>query len=69
MCKKLIIILSYLTTGKRVLTQLKANIFDVDGALAETERDGHRIAFNTGVHIMRNSISLDELQMVPAAEK
>lgn len=51
------------------MTQLKANIFDVDGALAETERDGHRIAFNTGVHIMRNSISLDELQMVPAAEK
>ncbi len=27
-------------------TQLKAVIFDVDGTLAETERDGHRIAFN-----------------------
>ena len=26
--------------------QLKALIFDVDGTLAETERDGHRIAFN-----------------------
>ncbi|MEM8778607.1 MAG: HAD family hydrolase [Cyanobacteria bacterium P01_G01_bin.49] len=28
------------------MTQLKALIFDVDGTLAETERDGHRIAFN-----------------------
>ncbi|MDB9519240.1 hypothetical protein PN466_20035 [Roseofilum reptotaenium CS-1145] len=26
--------------------QLKAIIFDVDGTLAETERDGHRVAFN-----------------------
>lgn len=26
--------------------QLRALIFDVDGTLAETERDGHRIAFN-----------------------
>lgn len=26
--------------------QLKAIIFDVDGTLAETERDGHRLAFN-----------------------
>lgn len=26
--------------------KLKAVIFDVDGTLAETERDGHRIAFN-----------------------
>ena len=26
--------------------QLEALIFDVDGTLAETERDGHRIAFN-----------------------
>ena len=25
---------------------LKALIFDVDGTLADTERDGHRIAFN-----------------------
>ena len=24
---------------------LKALIFDVDGTLAETERDGHRVAF------------------------
>lgn len=29
------------------MTILKALIFDVDGTLAETERDGHRIAFNT----------------------
>jgi len=28
------------------MKQLKAIIFDVDGTLAETERDGHRIAFN-----------------------
>lgn len=28
------------------MTILKALIFDVDGTLAETERDGHRVAFN-----------------------
>ncbi|MBD0267857.1 MAG: HAD family hydrolase, partial [Cyanobacteria bacterium Co-bin8] len=28
------------------MTQLQALIFDVDGTLAETERDGHRLAFN-----------------------
>jgi len=28
------------------MKKLKALIFDVDGTLAETERDGHRIAFN-----------------------
>lgn len=28
------------------MTHLKALIFDVDGTLAETERDGHRVAFN-----------------------
>lgn len=28
------------------MTELKAIIFDVDGTLAETERDGHRVAFN-----------------------
>lgn len=28
------------------MKQLKAVIFDVDGTLAETERDGHRAAFN-----------------------
>jgi HAD superfamily hydrolase (TIGR01509 family) len=29
---------------------LKALIFDVDGTLAETERDGHRVAFNRAFH-------------------
>jgi HAD superfamily hydrolase (TIGR01509 family) len=29
-----------------VVDQFKAVIFDVDGTLAETERDGHRVAFN-----------------------
>lgn len=28
------------------MRQLKALIFDVDGTLADTERDGHRVAFN-----------------------
>lgn len=28
------------------MTDLRALIFDVDGTLAETERDGHRVAFN-----------------------
>ena len=28
------------------MKQLKALIFDVDGTMAETERDGHRVAFN-----------------------
>ena len=27
--------------------RLQALIFDVDGTLADTERDGHRVAFNT----------------------
>jgi beta-phosphoglucomutase-like phosphatase (HAD superfamily) len=29
---------------------LKALIFDVDGTLADTERDGHRLAFNEAFH-------------------
>jgi len=28
------------------MTQLRALIFDVDGTMADTERDGHRVAFN-----------------------
>ncbi|MFN3785977.1 MAG: HAD family hydrolase, partial [Thiothrix sp.] len=28
------------------MAQLKALLFDVDGTLADTERDGHRPAFN-----------------------
>jgi HAD superfamily hydrolase (TIGR01509 family) len=30
----------------QAMTELQALIFDVDGTLAETERDGHRVAFN-----------------------
>lgn len=29
------------------LDPLQAVIFDVDGTLADTERDGHRVAFNS----------------------
>jgi len=32
------------------MNTLKAIIFDVDGTLAETERDGHRPAFNAAFH-------------------
>jgi len=46
MCKKFVTILAYFLLIKRVMKQLKAVIFDVDGTLAETERDGHRVAFN-----------------------
>ena len=28
------------------MSELSALIFDVDGTLADTERDGHRVAFN-----------------------
>ena len=28
------------------MSELEALIFDVDGTLADTERDGHRVAFN-----------------------
>tara|TARA_R110001606_G_scaffold399222_1_gene582339 strand:+ start:77634 stop:78449 length:816 start_codon:yes stop_codon:yes gene_type:complete len=44
--QKFDIILAYFYIGKRAMKQLKTVIFDVDGTLAETERDGHRIAFN-----------------------
>lgn len=46
MCKTLAHILAQNRMKKRLMTQLKAIIFDVDGTLAETERDGHRVAFN-----------------------
>jgi len=29
-----------------IMSELKALLFDVDGTLADTERDGHRVAFN-----------------------
>lgn len=28
------------------MSELKALLFDVDGTLADTEKDGHRVAFN-----------------------
>ena len=31
---------------RRTVSELKALIFDVDGTLSDTERDGHRVAFN-----------------------
>ena len=31
---------------KRWMNELRALIFDVDGTMADTERDGHRVAFN-----------------------
>lgn len=34
------------------MTTLKAILWDVDGTLAETERDGHRIAFNQAFEAM-----------------
>jgi hypothetical protein len=33
-------------SGSATIPVLKAVIFDVDGTLADTERDGHRPAFN-----------------------
>lgn len=32
--------------GRRMSSELQALIFDLDGTLADTERDGHRLAFN-----------------------
>lgn len=32
------------------MVELQALIFDVDGTLAETERDGHRVSFNLAFH-------------------
>ncbi len=32
--------------NKMAVNELKALIFDVDGTIADTERDGHRVAFN-----------------------
>ena len=36
---------------------LCALIFDVDGTLADTERDGHRIAFNAAFRFLKNRIT------------
>ena len=32
------------------MSELRALLFDVDGTLADTERDGHRVAFNRAFH-------------------
>lgn len=34
------------------MTELKALIWDVDGTIAETERDGHLLAFNTAFQVL-----------------
>ena len=54
---------------------LKALIFDVDGTLADTERDGHRVAFNRAFQdavddlttLMRARINEYELKLSHAA--
>ena len=43
---KLVLLLDLRPMETETLSMLKALIFDVDGTLAETERDGHRLAFN-----------------------
>ena len=39
---------------------LKALLWDVDGTLAETERDGHRVAFNQAFEAMQVPWRWDE---------
>jgi len=34
------------STGEKRMSELKCLLWDVDGTLADTERDGHRVAFN-----------------------
>ncbi|MBA1333281.1 CbbY, partial [Candidatus Endoriftia persephone str. Guaymas] len=36
----------FLHLWRESMAELQALIFDVDGTLADTERDGHRVAFN-----------------------
>lgn len=45
-CAKYLLLFYLNFVWKLDVKQLKAVIFDVDGTLAETERDGHRVAFN-----------------------
>ncbi len=42
------------------MTTLRALLWDVDGTLAETERDGHRVAFNQAFEAMRLPWRWDE---------
>ena len=43
------------------MTKLKAVLWDVDGTLAETERDGHRVAFNQAFEIFGLAWHWDEI--------
>ncbi|PVV27608.1 MAG: hypothetical protein B6D79_01545 [gamma proteobacterium symbiont of Ctena orbiculata] len=38
------------------MAELEALIFDVDGTLADTERDGHRVAFNRAFEDSHNGV-------------
>ena len=44
------------------MTRLKALLWDVDGTLAETERDGHRVAFNRAFETCGLSWHWDEVR-------
>ncbi|MBC8122279.1 MAG: HAD-IA family hydrolase [Gemmatimonadaceae bacterium] len=53
----------WLSTGVRSVSgQLQALIFDVDGTLADTERHGHRVAFNLAFQEAGLPVHLDELE-------
>ena len=34
------------------MSRLAAVVFDVDGTLVDSERDGHRVAFNTAFEVL-----------------
>ena len=44
------------------MTRLQALLWDVDGTLAETERDGHRLAFNLAFEALQLPWRWDELR-------
>lgn len=55
-------------------TELQALIFDVDGTLADTERDGHRLAFNSafeeaGLHWHWDALLYGELLAVAGGKE
>lgn len=43
---KIIVVVIIIYSNEKIMTALEALIFDVDGTIADTERDGHRVAFN-----------------------
>ncbi len=43
------------------MNRLKALLWDVDGTMAETERDGHRVAFNQAFEAQGLSWRWDEV--------